>query len=193
MPTGGELELVSLEPPERTREIRFKTAVYRAIDRNTLQGVLIREIQGEIREAMVLRMFWSPRAGQTPVDPNATNVTLHYMILGDESLGVYRGAGFVYPRDAVGDDTLILGLWRGYLELDQQAGPFRDALGRAELEGLVKLRRDDAATATLTRRLNQRLADRLPTARPVFKPRPGSVEPSFHTDFRILARSRNFE
>jgi len=129
--------------------------------------------EGELNnptQAVTVRMFWRPKAGATPIDRTATNATIHYVIFtgeptGDvtagEQIGIYSGAGFLYPSNKPGGDRLTGGIWEANLRLSDHTEAFADLLGKAVIKGKFTARRDDLATDRALRRLNAVLRERL--------------------------------
>ena len=154
-----------LRPPARLTS-RFPEAVYGYADSNTATFVLVSRdrdaADARPEQAAVLRMFWRPRAGRTPIERTATNATLQYLVFppGGEA-GVYTGAGFIMPDGEPGDDRLGVEVQDAYVQL-RDAGPrFLDLLGRAELDGSFTARRDDARARALLRELETQAAEAL--------------------------------
>lgn len=126
-----------------------------------------------IAQAAVIRMFWSPRAGTTPIEAEATNATVHYVIFphdaddtgagtgGAPQVGVYTGAGFLMPGAKPGGNKLSAEVWDASLRLEDATPAFLDLLGRAELDGSFTARRDDARVELLLRDLRRMATDRL--------------------------------
>lgn len=142
----------------------FSTAVYRFEDANHLTIVLLDGTEEQPRQAVVLRMAWQPWAGYTPVDATAVNATIQYVIFAGSDpveLGIYSGAGFVYPHQRPGRERLKLSLWDSTLQLSDRTQGFEDRLGSARLTGTIEVRQDAFHVQRLTRWLNQKVTQAL--------------------------------
>jgi hypothetical protein len=158
---GGELAVRSQSDPQAVLKSGFETAIY---GYNDGQHVTIVLYDGPIEnptQAVTIRMMWLPRAGGTPIDATATNATIHYMIFtgsGNDLLGVYSGAGYMYPSSTPGKDSLTAAVWEANLRLSDRSEQFTDLLGQAILKGKFVARRDDAGTIEAVRMLNSRVS-----------------------------------
>ncbi len=161
---GGRLRIESQAEPGTSLSGGFDTGLYRYDSPNELTVLLFDGPAESPTQAVSIRMHWRPRAGGTPIDPNATNATIHYIILagaeGAEA-GVYSGAGYVYPRVKPGRKRFVAGLWQANLRLDVATDGFKDLLGQALLKGSFTARRDDLETGQMLRRLNGLLHQKL--------------------------------
>ena len=54
---------------------------------------------GSMLDGQILHveMLFPPQAGETPIDPYATNLSIRFVVLSGGELGVYEGGGFGYP------------------------------------------------------------------------------------------------
>ena len=173
----AELGLVSRDPGARGRAVAsaaFGQVLYRYESDSNLTVLLFDGSSDDPTRVAVLSMFWRPRAGSTPVDRTATNTVVRYLdfdaAAGDDTLGVYAGAGFmrVYSDPAAGglDGTLF----DADLRLIDRSEAFTDRLGRTALAGSFTARRDDARVTTILRRLNLRVSEALGYPRLVLHP-----------------------
>ncbi len=154
--------------PDRLLLGEFQTALYSMNDTNTLTLVLLDGptdgAKQDARQVATIRVFWKPRAGRTPIDPTATNATVHYAIFSGPSgreVGVYSGAGFVYPVDNPGGPIFRADIWEVTLRLTDRSAGFEDLLGEAALEGHLTATRDDAAVNQVVRNLRARISQRM--------------------------------
>ena len=157
----------------------FDACFYRKTDENAATFVLLDGPPERPRQAAVIELFWRPRSGLTPVDPSATNMTVTHLVfaqrereLGREAgdrgeLGVYAGAGFLFPRKALGARTLVAGVWDASLRLETRSEGFVDLLGLASMTGSFTATRDDARVEELLRRLSLEARERLGFPRPL--------------------------
>lgn len=135
----------------------FETSVYRMDDPNNLTVVLLDGPPDQPVQAVTIRLFWRPRAGRTPIDPTATNATIHYTIFtgkGYEEVGVYSGAGFVYPLSNPDEGVFVGDVWESTLRLSDRSEGFEDLLGGALLEGRLVAVRDAPAVSRALQRLS---------------------------------------
>jgi len=156
---GGRLSVTSRSHDDATLKSGFQSGYYAwDEDASRLTFVLFDGPRETPQQVAVVRVFWLPRAGYTPVERSSTNATIHYLILaGDARLeaGVYSGAGFVFNYDKPGQHALRAGVWDSNLRLGQHTQGFRDRLGLAELRGRFTAVRDDQGVAADLERLDQ--------------------------------------
>ena len=153
---GGRLSLKSQSYQGTSLIAGFGASYYSVDDKNNVTVLLIDGPVDRPTQAVAIHMFWHPRAGRTPIDPTATNATIHYTIFsGDDyqEVGIYSGAGFVYPLDKIGEDRLNADVWQATLRLVDRSEAFQDLLGQAVLDGYLTATRDDAAVANTLHRL----------------------------------------
>lgn len=158
---GGRLALRSAEHADRVLLGNFNQGIYGFDDRNTLHVVLIEGEAGAPAQAVHVQMYWTPRAGRTPIDENATNATVHYIVFTGEGAGVYSGGGFLFPRNDPGERSLHAEVRNASLRLLDASGDFSDRLGLATASGGFRARRDDLAAQRTLRQIESHLRDRL--------------------------------
>ncbi len=171
----GDLSLHSERGGDIPIAGHFDTGLYSFNGQDTLTVVLV---QGELdapREAVVMRLFWRPAAGSTPVDPAATNATVRYIRFEQEAAGsssnstgeqaatsptasqhvaIYSGAGFMFPNSRPGEARFRAGLWSAALRLTDASAGYEPGLGNAQLSGKFTVYRDDAGVPRVLRHLN---------------------------------------
>lgn len=167
----GDFSKLSIRAQERNGpeiEGEFDTAVYAFEDRSTLTAVLIDGEPASPRQAVIVRMFWRPLAGRTPISSRATNATIHYLVFppsprddGSGPVAVYSGAGYVFPRDDFGENKLEASLWDATVLLADRSEDFRDVLGPSTIRGTFTAKHDETRTLRLITELNQTVSDRL--------------------------------
>lgn len=144
---------------------RFDRAVYRYDGKDTITIVLSAGPEENPTQAATVRVFWRPKAGRTPISSQATNATIQYVILpegGDAGeVGVYSGAGFVFPKTKPGDTFFEAGVWDATLQLADRSDGFADKLGQSALRGQITARQDEAAVDAMLDRLSKRVTQRL--------------------------------
>ena len=166
--TGGELAIRSLTADGPQLIGGFSDGYFTTADKNTATIVMY---EGPIKaptQAVTIRMFWNPRAGRTPIDDTATNATIHYVIFTGEDrkeVGIYSGAGFVYPNSGIEGDKLVGGVWQSSLRLTDKSKGFHDRLGQATLEGRFTVKRDENALQPLLHTLYVQIRERLGRSR----------------------------
>lgn len=150
----------------------FDTAYYRHADDNTVTFVLLDGPEAEPEQAAVIRLFWRPRAGRTPLEETATNCTITYLVFAEDpdpaadprdpgQIGVYSGAGFLHPDGKPGPATLSADMWEAALTLETRSDRFVDLLGDASLTGSFRAERDPGKVNALLAELNRRVYERL--------------------------------
>jgi hypothetical protein len=143
---------------------RFTTALYRFDSQNQVTMLLLDGPPEAPSQAVTVHMFWTPRAGRTPIDPTATNATIHYVIFAgdhEKQAGVYSGAGFVFPHSQPGGNSFSADIWQSTLRLTDATAGFKDLLGPADLQGSITVKHDDVAMEKMLRLLNIKLHDTL--------------------------------
>lgn len=165
---GGRLAVQSRSSPGTVLSSAFSTGVYGLDDRNNLTVILIEGDPDHPTQAVAIRMFWRPRAAATPISPEATNASIQYIVFaeppGEEAapqVGVYSGAGYVFPRGRIDAGALNASVWEASLRLSDRSEGFTDLLGKAELKGGFTAIRDEAAKQRLLHRLNVLVRERL--------------------------------
>ena len=161
---SGNLTLKSQSQPGMVLGGAFTSSYYSLDDKNRLTVLLLDGSIEDPAQVVTIRMFWSPRAGRTPIDATATNATIHYTIFSpdaDQQVGVYSGAGFVYPLGKVDGETLTADLWQGTVRLADRSENFTDLLGQAILDGHLTATRDEVAVSRALRRFETLITDRL--------------------------------
>lgn len=165
---GGRLAVQSQSSPGTVLSSAFTTGVYGFDDKNNLTVLLFDGPPQNPTQAVAIRMFWRPRAATTPIDRTATNATIQYMVFAStgganagNEVGIYSGAGYVYPKSELGQPLLTASVWDAALRLSDRSEGFNDLLGKAELKGGFTAVRDDVAKEQLLQRLNVLVRERL--------------------------------
>jgi hypothetical protein len=158
---GGALSVESLSNEAVSMRGGFETGLYSFDGKEHITVLLYDGPIDNPTQAVTIRMLWRPQAGRTPIDPTATNATVHYIILGGEAVGVYAGAGFLYPGSELGGDSLSAELWDASIRLSDSNASFNDLLGNAMVQGGFRARRDDVAVEQAIRHLNMVIHSRL--------------------------------
>ncbi|MCE9592310.1 MAG: hypothetical protein K8S99_17525 [Planctomycetes bacterium] len=191
---GGKLSIHSQDDSGGQLVGGFGTGVYSFDDKNNLTVVLFDGPEDNPTQAVVLRMFWKPRAARTPIDKTATNATIHYLIFTGEKnqlAGVYSGAGFLYPKQKPGGAMLDASVWQASLRLTDKTNGFDDRLGQAMVKGGFSARRDDPAVQQSIRRLNIMVRERLGYPRLVDQTNPDPTQEASHAANRMVRDDLN--
>jgi len=137
----------------------FDHALYRGRSSENLTFLLLRGPLEAPEQAAVIRMFWRPRAGRTPIDRDATNATVRYVTFNEAGqVALYSGAGFLYPRDAHEAATFRAELWEASLRLSDGSEDFTPPARTATLSGQFKARRDPEAVHEALGHLRRRVS-----------------------------------
>ncbi len=107
---------------------------------------------GTVRQVMILRVFWKPIPGVTPILHTAINTTIRYLIFTPDGCGMYQGAGFVRLHNSSHARRMHASLVDGDLRLSGASGYFTDALGPSRITGDFTAIRSVERTLTLTLR-----------------------------------------
>ncbi|MHC5028660.1 MAG: hypothetical protein ACYTGR_18075 [Planctomycetota bacterium] len=179
---GGQLTTRSLTDSPVALQAWYTTAVYGHTDsRGTTFIVSDRPtselLDGSIRDGQVvhLHLLWRPKAGSTPMDSTATNVSIRQVVFSDGQIGVYGGAGFATVQGTPGEDLMTLTVKEASLELLDSTPGFVDPLSPARLTGKVTAEQDLLRTRRLYFNVSQVVTDALGRSRFVFAgPEPGT-------------------
>ena len=156
LPGNDRIVTLSQRPARAQLNIDAKTAVYAHADGgDTLFIVSDRSpeelLDGRIDQGqiLVLELLWRPRAGATPVDATATNMSVRHLIVSGDAIGLYGGSGFARLTGDPGDDRVRVKLLRSTIQLLETNPALVDQLSPAETTGRVTFDLDP----TLTRRI----------------------------------------
>ena len=111
---------------------------------------------GTVRQVMILRVFWTPVPGVTPIVHTAINTTIRYLIFTPHGCGMYQGAGFVRLHNSPRAREMHASLVQGDLRLTGASGNFVDAIGPSRIIGDFTAIRSTERTLTLTLRAKRR-------------------------------------
>ena len=161
---GGKLAVQGQSQGSAILRSGFESGIYSFHDRNRLVVLLFDGPMENPTQVLTVRMHWRPRAGHTPIDHTATNASIQYIIFAGvnrDEVGIYSGAGFVYPNSEPGRKTLKGGVWHANLRLADCSDGFRDMLGQAVLEGSFTAYRDETSIDHVLHRVNVLIHQRL--------------------------------
>lgn len=115
---------------------------------------------------MHIGVFLIPKAGQTPIDYNATNTTITTIVINGQSHGQYGGGGFLLPSGTPGDATFGGPIRHATMQYIAGTGDFSDRIGFGELEGRVSARHDNDKAAIIAGAMSRLAASRTASAQP---------------------------
>lgn len=165
----SELAVVSQDDNTKRLQGNFNTAYYNYNSDDSVTVVLIEGTDEQPIQAATIRLMWNSKAGFTPINADATNATIQYIVFADREsgegvfreVGVYSGAGFLYLQSDPGDELLGASLWQADVLLADRSDNFRDLLGQSNLTGSFYAERNGEKVAALLNTLNARVAERL--------------------------------
>ena len=150
----------------------FPRGIYRQDDPSSITVLLLDGPEDKPDRALIVRMFWLPRAGSTPLDETATNTTVQYIVFqpdatgnGKREVGIYSGGGFLYPETHLNIKTITANLWEATLTLTDKSDGFNNELGASVLQGRFTANRDDHAMVDALRRVNIAVSEQLDVPR----------------------------
>lgn len=119
--------------------------------------------EGDFDEAQVvdIRYMWEPIAGRTPVNRNATNLTIRHIVLVGDEVGVYGGGGFGWPRGTPGRTGFGVRITGSSVSLVDSTDGFQDLLSPATLLGTVGAPLDAKTAVGMRDAVSQLVTDRL--------------------------------
>ncbi len=135
--------------------------------------VLIDGPEDNPTQVVTIRTIWTPWAGRTPIEPDATNATIHYTIFtGPEKkvVGVYSGAGYVFLHDNAGKAVVDFSLWQSNLILVDSTPGFKDLLGQSNMHGSFEVPRQDIRVQSLLKSIREQVSAKLGYPRQVMLP-----------------------
>ena len=167
--TGGAsddaLSIQSRSNPEDIAVGGFDRGIYSMDGPSRLTILLTDGPVDAPNRALIVRMFWKPKAAATPLDETATNATVQYIVFnrGTDTppVGIYSGGGFLYPENDPGGQSLQANLWQATLNLADKSEGFQDTLGSSILRGRFTATRDDEGMADAVRRVNIAVSESL--------------------------------
>lgn len=118
---------------------------------------------GTVDEGQILymQMLWLPKAGATPMDSSATNLSLRHIVVSGGAMGIYGGAGYATPDGQPGGRTFGLTIRDSTLRLLEATEGFADPLTPSRITGSVDAVRSQRSTRRFRIALSQFITDRL--------------------------------
>ncbi len=157
---GGQMTMDS-QVGQNVLSGQFDTAFCDYQDKDTVRIVLVAGPIEKPRQVMHIRMFYRPKAGKTPLDPQATNCVVRYVVFDGDQAGLYGGGGLVMPRWSPGSGTFSARLRNASLRLLDATEQFDPPTTLAFAEGRFTATRDDKRTGELLNRATQLLSQHL--------------------------------
>ena len=105
-----------------------------------------------------IHVFLIPKAGKTPIDRNASNVTVRHIVFVRGAIGMYAGGGFLLTQGRPGDDTFGGSMRDATLKIVDMSPTFHDALGAGSMRGVVLAPLDEGAASRIASRLDDVIA-----------------------------------
>ncbi len=105
-----------------------------------------------------IHVFLIPKAGKTPIDRNASNVTVRHIVFVRGAIGMYAGGGFLLTQGRPGDATFGGSLRDATLKVVDMSPTFHDALGAGRMRGVVRAPLDEGAASRIASRLDDVIA-----------------------------------
>ncbi|MFC1783660.1 hypothetical protein ACFL02_08760 [Planctomycetota bacterium] len=155
-PSTGFFHLATLEPPNQFMQQHFPQRVARINDRGQVACVLTSstsspdvQVSGSVQQTLILRSFWLPKRGRTPVTPSGANVNIDYLIETNGQVAIYRGAGFARFGKISSKRNINLDLRSAQIRLDRQTPGFKPTFTLADLTGKAVVVNDPAGAQAL--------------------------------------------
>lgn len=162
----ADLHIQRRANPQDIKAGGFDHGIYSMEGRSALTVLLTDGPIDNPNRALIVRMFWRPKAAATPLDETATNATVQYIVFHHDAgsggaVGIYSGGGFLYPESDAGSPVLQANLWQATLTLAEKSEQFQDTLGASILSGRFSARRDDEGIIDAIRRVNIAVSEAL--------------------------------
>lgn len=163
-----DLTIQSRANPEDIAAGGFDAGVYSYDGPSSITVLLTDGPVDAPNRALIVRMFWMPKAAATPLDETATNATVQYIVFGPatgergrRAVGIYSGGGFLYPENETDGNALSANLWQATLTLADSSEGFEDTLGASILRGRFAAIRDDEGIVNAVRLVNIAVSESL--------------------------------
>jgi len=143
--------VLQIEPVGKKGEViapKFDTSYYYYDRDHTLHFVMRstttdRATGKRVDQVATVRVFWRPVGGKTSMETSSLNATYRYVLMTQDTVGMYEGAGFVRLWGKDGSKKLSARLMDGDLRLTQASVNFVDNLKRARIRGNFTATYDD--------------------------------------------------
>ncbi|MEZ6241649.1 MAG: hypothetical protein R3B57_01250 [Phycisphaerales bacterium] len=162
---SGKAEVVGVETGSRLAP-RFPTRAYSATDDDTAD-IYLTDLSADDLTALFenpatsgvsgqivhLHMFVRPKPGRTPIESTAISATVRYAVIAEGRVGLYAGAGFLFPNGKPGDNVLGGSISKADLRLERATPGFIDRLGPSVMSVSFNAVLDEPLSDELHRRL----------------------------------------
>ena len=162
---SGKARVVGVETGARLNP-SFPTRAYTHADADTAD-IYLTDLSAEALTALLenpgdpavsgqlvhVHMFVRPKPGRTPIEPTAISATVRHVIVAGGQVGLYTGAGFMFPSGSPGDGVFGGSITRADLRLQRATPGFTDRLGPAEMTISFAARKDPELSDELHRRI----------------------------------------
>ena len=135
----GEMEFQSASGEELLVLGQFDEVYWGAYRRDQVECVLVAGAPGaQSRRILVVRSFWLPRKGRTPLTESGANLNIELLVESNGQKGLYRGAGFGRIGKAKPEKMLHFDIRSGTLRLSDMTGTFVGRLEGATVRGKAR-------------------------------------------------------
>jgi hypothetical protein len=110
---------------------------------------------------MHIELLWKPKAGYTPIDSDATNASIRFVVISHGEMGLYAGAGFALPDGDLTEDTVEIAIKDASLQLIESTPGFNDLLSPAQLTGTFTATKNDKMTRQMNMAASQIVTNKL--------------------------------
>ncbi len=162
---SGKAQIVGAETGAHINP-RFPTRAYTSTDEDTAD-IYLTDLSADDLTALFedpagsgvsgqiihMHMFVRPKPGRTPIASTAISATVRYVIIAEGRVGLYSGAGFLFPSGKPGDNVLGGSISKADLRLERATPGFVDRLGPAHLSTSFNAVLDEPLADELHRRL----------------------------------------
>jgi hypothetical protein len=140
--SSGFIRLVTLSSDKQLMEQDFSRAWCSYDARGQAVCILVSEQNisapsgsRTVRQTLVLRTFWLPHKGVTPVSDSSTNMNLDMLIEVGSEAGLYRGAGFALVDEINSRHDLDIDIRSATIKINQQTTGFEPSFKAADVVG----------------------------------------------------------
>ncbi len=109
-----------------------------------------------------VEVLWRPKAGATAIVPDATNLSIRYVVVSQGEVGVYGGGGFAWVTGGTDEDeTIVLEITGSTIGLLDRTPGFVDLLSPAAVLGELGASRNTERARATCRAASQFVTNRL--------------------------------
>ena len=139
---SGIIRLAAFNPHHQLMKQDFSRAYYSSDYRGQVVCVLISEPSvtadagsRQVRQILVVRTFWLPQKGRTPVSDSSANMNLDFLLEVDGQSALYRGAGFALLTRKNSAARMVLDIRSANIKIEQQSTGFQPVFAEAGVTG----------------------------------------------------------